>query len=94
MVNGGIEAYKQIKSGKELNLNSIASEAGKGALISAAAGAGAGLMQVMRTGVEVSKAVIITSDSAGEAAGVAIAEGTNIIANAVSNDDYSLSDLN
>ena len=65
VVSGGIEAYKQIKSGKGLDLNSIASEAGKGALIGAAAGAG-----------------------------VVIAEGTNIIVNAVSNDDYSLSDLN
>lgn len=35
VVSGGIEAYKQIKSGKELDLNSIASEAGKGALIGA-----------------------------------------------------------
>lgn len=65
VVSGGIEAYKQIKSGKGLDLNSIASEAGNGALIGAAAGAG-----------------------------VVIAEGTNIIVNAVSNDDYSLSDLN
>ncbi len=45
MVSGGIEAYKQIKSGKGLNLNSIASEVGKGALIgAAAAGAGVGFM--------------------------------------------------
>ena len=94
VVSGGIEAYKQIKSGKGLGLNSIASEAGKGALIGAAAGAGVGLMQAMRTGVEVSKAVMITGDSAGAGAGVVIAEGTNIIVNAVSNDDYSLSDLN
>ena len=91
LISGGLEAYKQVKSGGDLNWGKIGTEAGKGAVIGAAAGTGAGLMGAMHKGLEISKTAAVVAQSTGAATGVTIAEGTKIIAKGAMDENYGSS---
>jgi RHS repeat-associated protein len=93
LIGGGIEAFKQFKSGDGFDLKKIGIEAGKGALIGGAATLGMISAAALTEGLVTSRAANAVFQAASAAGAVAVEETARVSAIALTS-DLSVSELN